>query len=264
MKQMKTNLIDADILAYEASAVNEVTVDWDGDGQKTQHEYNPKILEANLDRLIAKYAGVTKATNSIICLTDDKNFRLDVLPTYKSNRKGSVKPLQLAYAKEYMSSKYDSYQKPYLEADDVMGILSTHPTLIKGKKVIVSTDKDMKTIPGWLYNPGKQKGVRKVSAHEAMLYHMEQTITGDSVDGYKGCPGAGAVAAAEALDRALDEGLDWADQDQLQGLIWKEVVAVYESKGFTEDDALVQARCARILQYQDYDFKNNEVKLWRP
>jgi DNA polymerase-1 len=42
------------------------------------------------------------------------------------------------------------------------------------------------------------------------------------------------------------------------------VVAAFESKGLTEEDALVQARVARICRASDYDFKTKEVKLWNP
>jgi len=45
---------------------------------------------------------------------------------------------------------------------------------------------------------------------------------------------------------------------------WAAIVATYESRGLTEDDALIQARCARILRACDYDFKRREIILWQP
>ena len=33
--------------------------------------------------------------------------------------------------------------------------------------------------------------------------------------------------------------------------------------GFTEEEALLNARMARILRKSDYDFKNKEVRLWQ-
>lgn len=44
--------------------------------------------------------------------------------------------------------------------------------------------------------------------------------------------------------------------------MWKLVVETYKSKGFTEEDALRNARMARILRAEDYDFNNKEIKLW--
>ena len=45
--------------------------------------------------------------------------------------------------------------------------------------------------------------------------------------------------------------------------MWQKVVNTYKSKGFTEEEALLNARMARILRVEDYDFKNKEIKLWQ-
>ena len=45
--------------------------------------------------------------------------------------------------------------------------------------------------------------------------------------------------------------------------MWQAVINTYKSKGYTEDGALLNARMARILRAEDYDFKNKEVKLWQ-
>lgn len=251
-KQPITGLVDADIVAYTYASTGEVKVDWDNDGEVEQYAVDPRVLESRIDSSLVKLKAQLKADELIICLTDTQNFRMSVLPSYKMNRKGMTKPLHLAYAKEYMASNYRTYIRPYLEADDVMGILATHPKLIKGKKVIYSTDKDMKTIPAWLLNPNRTSKPELITPHNAMLYHMEQTLTGDPTDGYIGCRGVGKVGAAKALE-------DCKDYSEA----WQEVVKVYESKGLTKADALVQARVARICQWQDYDYKNNEVILWK-
>jgi len=41
-------------------------------------------------------------------------------------------------------------------------------------------------------------------------------------------------------------------------------VAAFESRGLTEEDALIQARVARILRADDYDFKESQPILWSP
>ena len=45
-------------------------------------------------------------------------------------------------------------------------------------------------------------------------------------------------------------------------MMWKLVKNSYEKMGYTEEDALRNARMARILRAEDYDFKKKEVKLW--
>ena len=39
---------------------------------------------------------------------------------------------------------------------------------------------------------------------------------------------------------------------------------MFEDKGYTEEDALTNARLARILTVEDYDFNKKQPKLWSP
>ena len=135
---MVTLLIDADIVAYKFSAASERKYNW-GDGiiSVAQDEnYNPFQKAVDYVEEIKEKLG---ATDIIICLSDpDANFRKLILESYKGNRKGIPKPLHLMAVKDHLAKTYPSYIRPTLEADDIMGILSTHPTLVKGKKIIVS------------------------------------------------------------------------------------------------------------------------------
>ena len=81
---------------------------------------------------------------------------------------------------------------------------------------------------------------------------MYQTLVGDSTDGYKGCPGVGKVKAGRMLT-----GLKQVE-------MWEAVVEAYKRKNKTEEDALQQARVARICRATDYDYKEKKVKLWCP
>ena len=69
-------------------------------------------------------------------------------------------------------------------------------------------------------------------------------------DGYSGCPGIGIKRATTIFEN--------------KGYSWKTVVEAFEEKGFTESDALVNARLARILTVDDYDFKKKKPRLWNP
>jgi len=46
--------------------------------------------------------------------------------------------------------------------------------------------------------------------------------------------------------------------------LWKHVKAAYEDRGFTADDAIKQARLARILRNEDWDARNKKPILWTP
>jgi DNA polymerase-1 len=78
---------------------------------------------------------------------------------------------------------------------------------------------------------------------------------GDPADGYKGIPGVGLKRAAKILDQA---------EDGEPQEFWSLIVEAYEARGLTEDDAILNARMARILRWEDYDYDNKEVKLWTP
>lgn len=251
---MKTYLLDdADILAFKVSQNSQSEYEWEEGEVTTSADLEAACEKA--DKHLANLKEELDADEIIVCLSDDYvNFRKTVLPTYKAKRKNSKRPEVLYEVKDYLFENYRSYRKDTLEADDVMGILATHPSILKGKKIIVSEDKDMKTIPGYLYNPDHPElGVQQIGSHQANWFWMLQTLMGDTTDGYSGCPLIGVKKAEKILEPFvhLEE-------------MWEAVVETYELKGLTEEDALVQARCARILRHGDYDYKEKKVKLWTP
>ena len=243
---MITALIDADILAYQAAAAVEQPIDW-GDGLWTLHAFEDEAI-AQFDGQIVKIKEDLKADRLVLAFSDKENWRKGVLPTYKSNRAGVRKPMLLKFLREYAEKHYEVFVRPTLEGDDVLGILATHKSKIPGEKIIVSIDKDFKTIPGKHYNFSKGEHF-EVTEEEANYWHLYQTLTGDQTDGYAGCPSIGPKTAEKLLaDSAM----------------WETVAKAFESKGLSEEVALEQARVARILRACDYDFSNKQVILWEP
>src|SRR3546814_6280893 len=119
-------LIDADIVAYQFSASNEQRIDL-GDGVQSlaaDFKAAKKAARDTIDELVERL----KASEIVVCLSDDfDNFRKDIYPEYKNNRKSSVRPEHLYDLKEWLGQKYPTRLIQRLEADDVMGILSTEP-----------------------------------------------------------------------------------------------------------------------------------------
>lgn len=249
-----TLLLDADIFAFQIAATAQKAYIWDEEGPVSLQVDDWEDVYPRVDEAFAKVKEHLKADELIVCLSckTEDGFRFGIYPEYKQNRKGTERPVYLQALKEYMAKQYRTYWKDTLEADDCMGILSTHPTLVPGRKVIVSADKDMATIPGWLYNPDKGHKPRLISEDAADYFHMYQTLVGDSTDNYKGCPGIGPVKADKLIKEAHPADM------------WDLVVGAYEAKGLTEDDALLQARLARICRADDYNFKEQKVILWNP
>lgn len=253
---MRTLLFDGDIFAYRTASVHEKVIHWD-DNISSLHSQREEA-EAHLYDQIIRIQDALDADALVIAMTDAQhNFRKDILPTYKSNRKGVRKPLLLEHLKDFMRTTFDTYDRPTLEADDIMGILSTGAK-ISGEKIIVSADKDLRGIPGKLYNDAKPElGVQEISEEQADYWHMVQTLTGDVTDGYAGCPGVGAVKAEKIL---FGVSPPWGHISE----VWPSIVSAYEKAGLNEAEALRQARVARILRASDYDFKNKRVIPWTP
>jgi DNA polymerase-1 len=260
---MRVALIDADILAYQAATVSEQAFDW-GDGFWTLHAFEKDAIQY-FEELLQKILEKTEATDYILAFSDKDNWRKSVLPTYKGNRADKRKPLLLKFMREYAQHKHQSVTLPEMEGDDVLGIWSTMPSKLEPVRefIICTIDKDLKTIPGTHYNFGKDE-MFEITEHQADRYHMMQTLTGDTTDGYAGCPGCGPKGAEKVLQAALDEGTPWANPQQLRELYWKHVVKAFDKAGLGEEEALVQARVARICRSSDYDHLNKKVILWKP
>ena len=110
----------------------------------------------------------------------------------------------------------------------------------------------MRTIPG-LFARGWDAVVEEITEEDADRFFLHQALMGDKTDGYSGCPGIGQVKAR----RLLDPLVDLSD-------MWRAVVGAYEGAGLTEQNALQNARVARILRYGEYDRKTKEITKWEP
>jgi DNA polymerase-1 len=243
-------LIDGDEYLFTACVLAEIDIRWDDYNhvlQANEHEAWANFVQA-IERVATKF-DVDPVKDVTLCFSgtyDTPNFRIAIDPSYKASRQGKRKPLCYADLRESADELYTTQTFPGLEADDVMGIMATKPG---ADCVIVSQDKDMKTLPARIWTGAE---LLTISEQEANYWHMFQTLTGDQVDGFKGCPGMGPVGAKKLLDNRDPSA--W----------WLAVVEAYEKKGLTEADALRNARLARILRWDDWDRKKKEPILWTP
>lgn len=233
-------LIDGDIVAYKATVSAETPINW-GDGLWTLHCYEQDVA-IRLDEQIDKLVNEAPVQDCIVALSDKANYRKELAPYYKANRKTTRKPMLLQWAKEYLQSKYNTVMYRRLEADDVLGILGTANT----DTIIWSEDKDLRTVPAKHWIDGD---VVEISEEEADYNFFTQTLVGDATDNYKGCPSVGYKTAEKILE--FGDG-------------WGAVVRAFISKGLSEEVALENARLARILRNGEYDTDTGEVKLWTP
>lgn len=243
---MSIALLDADIIAYRASVAYQT--DW-GNGE-TSGNLTKSIEMA--DSLVREWTTKARCQTAVLCFSDEhaRNFRRKVDPSYKAHRTGA-KPAVYYDVLKHLESKYRVQRLPWLEADDVLGVLGTSPKLTK--PVVVSIDKDMLTLPCLVLNPTNMQRPRSIRPLEAMRNWFTQTLTGDSTDGYKGAPGIGPKKAEAILANVtnISEG-------------WNAVLSAYVERGSDAKTALLNARLSRILQRSDYDTDKQMVRLWHP
>lgn len=243
-------LIDADELAYRACFAQEREIDWNDDGLVvTTVSALPEAIRAATS-MIEKWTKDSRADRAVLCFSPDNraNFRYTVLPSYKGHRSND-KPEAYWPLVDYLKARYKFKCEPFLEADDLLGLIATHP---KVDAIVCSQDKDIGTLPVRWYNPRIGRNSR-VTEEGANRFWMQQTLSGDPADGYKGCPKIGEKKAAAALKGARN----------LPDM-WQVVLNLYTKAKLSAADAIAQARCARILRHGDFDFTQRAVRLWRP
>ena len=245
-------LIDLDLMAY--MAVTEGQEEW-RDPKTNEWTYcldEDATIEALNDR-IEQICAECKCESALLCVGAGRYFRHIIEPEYKASRKNKRKPLGYRGVVDRMIEEWTAEHGVGLEADDVMGLLHTDPNS-EFHTVLVSSDKDMKTLPGEWYNAFKEvPETTHTTTLEADRAMFAQALTGDSSDGYPGCKGVGAVKATQHL----------AGAGTVREM-WDIVRAVFVDAGRTPDDALLQIRLARILRYGDYNWEDGQVNLWTP
>jgi 5'-3' exonuclease len=278
-KIKKLGLFDLDIFVFQAAAActHPVTL-INGNTfifKAMDADAAIKVVRSRIDAITKQL----KLDKVVLCITDKANWRLGVLSTYKFNRSKTDKPEGLDFIKNALREHYEVMLRPTLEADDVMGILATwrgfHPDY---RKIIISEDKDMKTIPCWLFNPAKDAQPWEVTEEAADNFHLIQALAGDVTDGYAGCPLIGMDTAEEMLKEQImfkshthtfKSGVRKGETVDRWGKVpssspWDTVVSCYSKAGLTEADAIIQAQVARICRNTEYNFKKKEVAPWLP
>jgi hypothetical protein len=235
-------LIDADFIVYKCCAGAETEIDFGEDlivvtsNFKEAYEYVERELYN-----IATDLGCFD--DSILFFSDSINFRKSIDPAYKGHR-NRKKPCGYKRVINKLKEEYPVVVMPTLEADDALGIYATK----EPGHIICSPDKDMRQIPGQLYD--LTDGVVTVEPEEGRRWHLIQTLAGDQTDGYAGVPGIGIKRAVALFEK--------------EGYTWDTVVKAFAEKDLSEEVALMNARLAKILQCDDYDFTNQKPRLWSP
>lgn len=218
-----------------------------------------------VDRFIGLLLRETKCQDYLCFLSGKKNYRKDLLASYKGNRSEMVRPKLLGDLKDYIVDKHKGMFESNIEADDLLGLYSRKIP----NSMIATIDKDLRMIYNTEVYNWDTKKTECLTQTEALRFHMWQTLVGDKTDNYKGCPYVGPKKADKLLNEAeeMEQEINFPFNGvaSLNTCYWMCVLEAYEKKGLSEEDALVQARCAYILREpEDYSFDTQRVNLWVP
>ena len=177
-------LVDIDSIIYSVAWVTP---------NKRQAE---KLLVATVEKIITDM----EVSTGYAFVKGSDNFRYNVDPEYKANRKQYMEPEILDRVDDLIKFA----QKEFIpadgaEADDYCSIY-TYQALEEGKiPVVCHIDKDLNMIPGWHYN-FKHKNLYYVAPQDGFVFMCKQLLTGDANDNIPGLFGMGMSTASKMLE----------------------------------------------------------------
>lgn len=258
-------LIDGDMVIYAAAHANQLAIDLnDGLGKEPIVDSDEAVAAAF--RLVKEWTRKAGCSTSIVCLSSEvsDSFRHRLWPTYKAGR--GEKPSAYKAVRNALEVEYQTYTEPGLEADDLMGIAGTSE---RAQCVIVSRDKDMKTVPAIVFNPEHDAKPVRINKALADQMWMKQTMVGDTVDNYPGIPRVGEVNAQaillspHRLNQTKVKGKTrWVKGEPCS--LWQSMIDYAAKGGITEAQLIKQAQISRILRSGDFNKETRTVRLWRP
>lgn len=181
-------LIDGDVVAYVASS-GSTSIE---DAIKKYHKSITQIVESCFTE------------DYMIAIKGQGNYRNDIYPDYKANRK-PADPNKFNAHSHYVSDLRAHMIKTGVavpadnrEADDLIRIWAEECKAVGKDYIICSIDKDLKCIPGKHYNI-KKNTITEVSEDEADSFYWQQVLQGDPTDNIPGLPKIGPVNALKIL-----------------------------------------------------------------
>jgi len=152
------------------------------------------VWKGNANAMIKNIVAAAGCDSYTLYLTGGDNFRNEIYPDYKANRKDVPKPHCYKDLKAYLLETHPATLAEGIEADDMLGWKQTKDT------VLCTIDKDLDMIAGAHYNWNKkERGVYSLGAAECEYNFWVQTLTGDGVDNIQGIKGVGPAKAAKLL-----------------------------------------------------------------
>ena len=192
-------LVDADSIYFRAACISNKKND----------------IRKSIDHTMSEIEATCMMGKLQVAIKGKGNFRKDLYPEYKANRKEIDDKLKKAldYGMDHMLSNYDAVTADGMEADDLVAIWAYEARELEMPYFIVGIDKDLLQIPGNHYNFNKQEHTF-VDDDTADLNLNLQCLIGDNSDNIPGIKGIGKVKAAKILDGVpMDKRWDRVKQE---------------------------------------------------
>ena len=178
--------IDADSIIYRIALKTDISL-------KKAMEY--------YDRAIEEIQWETCSGKVFVALKGEGNFRYDIEPDYKGQRKVStIDEAVVERRKDLNEYAYSlgHFKSDNCEADDVVSIWAQQALDAGVHFVIAHIDKDIDMVEGWHYNFTKETlyYICKDQGYRKMCLQM---LTGDSTDNIQGLVGIGPKKAEKLL-----------------------------------------------------------------
>lgn len=201
-------LIDGDLVAYRAAA-------------SCKDEDPLEVACIRAEKTIRQILEAVNAPDYWLFLSGSSNFRYDIYPAYKANRRDIARPKWLQPVREFLLLEWQADVSDGYEADDSIGIKQTELTAIKLDTIICSLDKDLRQIPGTHFNWVKEEiDVIEPLAGYANFY--TQLLLGDKSDNIPGFDGMARIKPTKELKKRIDHLLTCKNEKEMLAEVERE------------------------------------------
>lgn len=221
---MTTVLVDGDIVAFRCAA----------SCSKQGVTVEPReVAQYRVNDLMYRIVQETEATKYEVYIKGEGNFRADIYPEYKAQRKKQANPEWLEACREQLVVEWGAKHVNGQETDDMLGIRQyasfINPLHNGGEDTIIaSIDKDLLMIPGRHYNFVKQE-FYNVSEIDGMRHFWFQMIMGDRVDNIPGYDGIMRQTVPKFLAPHIQRLQECETEEAMSHLVYE----MYQDGGMT-------------------------------
>ena len=208
-------LIDGDVLAHIACKnkwewlqkrrkvpLSERTFKPPPEGFQTTKEEEAKYFQECYSHFLWHLNSIQEnlfSDDYLMAMKGDTNYRDDLYPEYKGNRKNKANPnITVSSIRELAVIEDLAIHAEGREVDDYLKMWANTCKALGINYIVCSNDKDLDTIDGKHWNVKKNE-FSTVTVEQAMRFYYEQLLMGDPVDNIPGLPRIGPETAPKLL-----------------------------------------------------------------